>query len=44
MERVIDTVETYIEDQHTYFLLESLEALREERSSDRIESDGSYST
>ena len=25
---VIDTVETYIEDQHTYFLLESLEALR----------------
>ena len=27
-EEVIDTVETYIEDQRTYFLLESLEALR----------------
>lgn len=25
-EEVIDTVETYIEDQRTYFLLESLEA------------------
>lgn len=41
---VIDTVETYIEDQHTYFLLESLEALRKNGRLTGLKSDGSYST